>query len=68
MFKRLAKFRHFEPRHGHRPAAAASNDDRPGRRRPALACHWSLVDGTRLECRWQAEGFLDPASAARDFT
>ena len=63
MFKRLARFRHFEP---HRLQAAHSNDNQPGRRRsagqrlspqPALACHWSLVDETRLECRWQVECF-----------
>jgi hypothetical protein len=47
------------------------NDNLPGVRRPkgrrripspALACHWSLVDGgTRLSCHWQAES---PAQTA----
>jgi hypothetical protein len=44
-------------------SAMHSNDNLPGFRRPAgqcrspkpaLACHWYLVEG-RLECRWQAE-------------
>jgi hypothetical protein len=61
MFKRLARFRHFMP---HRLEAAHSNDNQPGRRRPnrqrrcaqpLLACHWSIVDQTRLECRWDIE-------------
>jgi hypothetical protein len=76
MFKRLAKFRHFEPRHllPHRLAPEHSNDNQPGRRRPAgqcsssgpaLACHWSLVEATRLECRWNVDGFDErrPASS-----
>jgi hypothetical protein len=66
MFKRLAGFRYFEPRHfmPHPLVAAHSNDNQPGRHRPdrqrrcarpLLACHWSIVDGTRLECRWDIE-------------
>jgi hypothetical protein len=49
------------------------NDNLPGLRRPqgrrripspALACHWSLIDGgTRLACHWQAES---PAQTARE--
>jgi len=65
MFKRLAKFRPFEPR---RVAARGcgimhSNDNLPGLRRPAgerqspppaLACHWYLNESDgRLECRWE---------------
>jgi hypothetical protein len=65
MFKRLAKIRHFEPRHlvPHRRVPKHSNDNQPGRRRPAsqhrlpLTCDWFLVDGTRLECRWNVECF-----------
>jgi hypothetical protein len=69
MFTRLARFRPFEPpRVIPRGARAAySNDNLPGRRRPAgerrspppaLACHWHLNerDG-RLECHWEA---MDP--------
>lgn len=66
MFEKLARFRHFEPRHlkPHRLEAAHSNDNQPGRRRPnghrrraqpLLTCHWSIVDETRLECRWEIE-------------
>ena len=68
MFERLARFRLFEPRHPvpHRLEAVHSNDNQPGRRhpmgqhrspQPALACHWSLVDESRLECRWKVERF-----------
>ncbi|SDP00458.1 hypothetical protein [Afipia sp. GAS231] len=64
MFEKLARFRRFEPRHfmPRRLEAAHSNDNQPGRRRPEdrhrcaqplLACHWSIVDETRLECRWE---------------
>ena len=66
MFTRLAIFRLFEP-----PRviprvikAAYSNDNLPGRRRPAgerrspppaLACHWHLNEASgRLECHWEA--------------
>src|ERR1700737_3394961 len=63
MFTGLAKFRRLELRHSvpHWLEAAHSNDNprgrcRPtGRRRPlqpVLACHWIIVDGSRLECRW----------------
>ena len=66
MFKRLAEFRHSEPRHllPYRLVPVHCNDNQPGRRRPAvrrrshppaLACHWSLVDESRLEGRWQIE-------------
>jgi hypothetical protein len=66
MFEKLARFRHFEPPHlkPHRLEAAHSNDNQPGRCRPnghrrraqpLLTCHWSIVDETRLECRWEIE-------------
>jgi hypothetical protein len=29
-----------------------------------LACHWSRVDGGRLECRWEVECFDDPGERA----
>jgi hypothetical protein len=66
MFTRLARFRLFElPRVIPRGTKAAySNDNLPGRRRPAggrrspppaLACHWHLNEGDgRLECHWEA--------------
>jgi hypothetical protein len=66
MFARLAKFRPFEPQRvmPRRCEAMHSNDNLPGRRRPAskrrspppaLACHWYLNDRDgRLECRWEA--------------
>ncbi|MCC8978787.1 hypothetical protein [Bradyrhizobium acaciae] len=60
MFEKLAKFRPFEPRRISSRAAAYSNDNLPGfrrpadRRRPTPACHWILIDG-RLECRWIVE-------------
>jgi hypothetical protein len=68
MFKRLAKFRSLELQHlvPHWLEAAHSNDNPRGRRRPTgqrrspqpvLACHWIFVDGSGLECRWQAESF-----------
>jgi hypothetical protein len=75
MFTRLAKFRPFEPQR-EMPRwceAMHSNDNLPGRRRPAgkrrspppaLACHWSLSDSDgRLECYWETadleEGSVD---------
>jgi hypothetical protein len=72
MFTRLAKFRPFEPQRvmPRWCEAMHSNDNLPGRRRPAdelrspspaLACHWSLSDRDgRLECRWEA---VDPEEA-----
>jgi len=68
MFKRLAKFRRLELRHlvPHWLEAAHSNDNPRGRRRPTgqrrspqpvLACHWIVVDESRLECRRKAESF-----------
>jgi hypothetical protein len=79
MFKRLAKFRPFEParvmpRWG---KAMHSNDNLLGRRRPAgerrppppaLACHWSLSDSDgRLECRWETVGVEEaPADRVSD--
>jgi len=65
MFTRLAKFRPFErPRVIARWCKAVhSNDNPPGRRRPAgelrspppaLACRWSLNESDgRLECHWE---------------
>ena len=79
MFKRLAKFRNFEPRRS-APRwlqAVPSNDNNPGCRRPAgqhrsprpaLACHWSLVDGGRLECRWEVECFDEPSRVSSAWT
>jgi len=84
MFTRLAKFRPFErPRVIARWCKAVhSNDNLPGRRRPAgelrspppaLTCHWSIScsDG-RLECRWEAAELgkipADPASSHRTVT
>ncbi|MGO4714528.1 hypothetical protein [Bradyrhizobium sp. 2TAF24] len=70
MFEKLAQFRPFGPRLACAAAAIwshqtpASNDNQPGfrhpagRRRipkPALVCHWILIDGERLVCRWEAE-------------
>ena len=68
MFKRLAKIRHFEPRHlvPYRLLPVHSNDNQPNRRRraarrwsakPALACRWLLLDAARLECRWDFDSF-----------
>jgi hypothetical protein len=68
MFEKLAKFRLAKPRRTapHWLEAAHSNDNTPGRRHPAglhrsrqpmLACHWVLIDGSRLECRWKVESF-----------
>jgi hypothetical protein len=66
MFTRLAKFRPFEPSQviPRGTKAAYSNDNLPGRRRPAgerrspppaLACHWHLNESDgRLECHWEA--------------
>jgi hypothetical protein len=79
MFKRLARFRHFEPRRS-APRwlqAVHSNDNLPGCRRPTgvrrsrpptLACHWSRVDGSRLECRWEVECFDEPRRASSVWT
>jgi hypothetical protein len=75
MFKRLAKFRQFEPRHlvPHRPVPVHSNDNQPGRRRsagrqwspqPALSCHWALNDESRLECRWNVARVDEPRRCA----
>lgn len=66
MFTKLAKFRRLGPRHvtPHWLEAAHSNDNPPGRRRPAgqrrspqpvLACHWIFLDDGRLECHWAVE-------------
>jgi len=66
MFEKLAKFRLVKPRHmaPHWLEAVHSNDNMPGRRRPAsrrpssrpvLACHWVFIDESRLECRWTVE-------------
>lgn len=68
MFKRLAKIRHFEPRHlvPYRLLPVHSNDNQPSRRHraggrrsamPTLACRWSLLDAARLECRWDFDSF-----------
>ncbi|QOZ37230.1 hypothetical protein [Bradyrhizobium sp. CCBAU 53421] len=73
MFEKLAKFRSFEPQQIPPRAAAYSNDNLPGfrrpadRRRPTPACHWVLIDG-RLECRWTTDdtsGDLDQQHAGR---
>ena len=65
MFTRLARFRLFElPRVIPRGTKAAySNDNLPGRRRPAderrspppvLTCHWYLNESDgRLQCHWE---------------
>jgi hypothetical protein len=79
MLKRLARFRHFEPRRS-APRwlqAVHSNGNQPGCRRPTgerrsppptLACHWSRVDGSRLECRWEVECFDEPRRASSAWT
>ena len=65
MFKRLAKFQPFESQRGMLRCGKAmhSNDNLPGRRRPAgerrsppsaLACYWHLNQSDdRLECHWE---------------
>src|SRR3982074_3094924 len=76
---RLACFRGFRPpqRFTLRGAGFSidsyANDNLPGVRRPkgrrripspALACHWSLIDGgTRLACHWPGEA---PTHTARE--
>jgi hypothetical protein len=76
---RLARFRGFRPPQRFTLRGAGffidsyANDNLPGVRRPkgrrripspALACHWSLIDGgTRLACHWQAES---PTQTARE--
>src|SRR5712664_1416109 len=68
MFTRLAEFRLLKPRRmaPHWREPAHSNDNTPGRRRPAglrrsprpvLACDWVFIDESRLECRWRVESF-----------
>jgi hypothetical protein len=66
MFTRLAKFQRFQGFGLRRvtppwPEAVQANDNLRGRRLPAgqhrspllrPACHWVLVGGSRLECRW----------------
>lgn len=65
MFEKLARFRHVQPQRMALPlhATAHSNDNLSGFRRPqgsrripppALACHWSLIDGM-LTCHWRVE-------------
>lgn len=77
MFKRLAKFRQFELRHllPRRLEPVHSNDNQPGRRRPAgqrsssrpaLTCHWSPVEVTRLECRWNVASTNEGRRAASE--
>lgn len=79
MFTRLAEFRPFEPQRVAAPwdEAMHSNDNLPGRRRPAgerrspppaLACHWYLNDRDgRLECRWEVVDLEEvPADRVRD--
>jgi len=65
MFTRLAKFQPFESQRGMLRCGKAmhSNDNLPGRRRPAgerrsppsaLACYWHLNQSDdRLECHWE---------------
>ncbi|CAN0485778.1 unnamed protein product, partial [Phaeothamnion confervicola] len=67
MFKRLARFRRHEqrPLQPHWLDVAHCNDNQrnfppaEGRRpsRVALACRWSLADGSRLQCAWEIERF-----------
>lgn len=69
MFKRLARFRRHEqrPLEPHWLDVAHCNDNqwgsRPteGRRPPrvALACRWSLADGSGLQCSWELERFRE---------
>jgi len=83
MFKRHATFRSadFESL-GLRPMpppalkTAYANDNLRGLRRlagqrrsqpPRLVCHWVVIDGGRLECRWRAPRD-EPAPATQDFT
>src|SRR6266436_2681806 len=76
MFTRLAEFRLLKPRRmaPHWREPAHSNDNTPGRRRPAglrrsprpvLACDWVFIDESRLECRWRVES-LDETSEQSD--
>ena len=75
MFTRLARFRPFEPQHAAagRRKVAHSNDNLPGRCRPAgelrsspLACHWSINDSDgRLECHWEMADLEEGPSATR---
>lgn len=78
MFSKIAKFRSFDLRRvaplnvrAVHSSNKPSNDNRPGFRHPigqrrgphpTLACHWILVGGGRLVCRWQVE---DPLQRPR---